>query len=138
MCECSFNLKLHCLPSVDVVEVLRRCRRRMYNIEVVAHPFYKVIFKSPLYYLMEEVWRNKFIDVGAGEVVGKRLELSQLVLELRNQKFTKLYSQLSLDGFRNSILHQLDCHQKLRLQRFCAFASEEAILRRARPNENGI
>lgn len=46
----------------------------MLDLEIIAHPRYQMILEGAFNYLMQEIGRDKLVDVGAGEVIRKRLK----------------------------------------------------------------
>lgn len=42
-------------------------------LEVITYPLNEVILKCPFDKLMEQIWGNELIDVGAREIIGERL-----------------------------------------------------------------
>jgi len=46
----------------------------MLFFKVAYHPLDKVVFEYTLDELVKEVWGDKFVDIGMGEIFGERLE----------------------------------------------------------------
>ena len=46
----------------------------MHKNEILPHPGHEVILESAFDYLVQKIWRNKFIDVCARECICKWLE----------------------------------------------------------------
>jgi hypothetical protein len=45
----------------------------VFELEVIAHPFDKVIFEDSLDELVEKIWSYDFINIRAGKVFGEGL-----------------------------------------------------------------
>ncbi len=52
----------------------------MRNFQVLINPGNQMILKRPFDHLMEEVSRYQFIDVGAREIICKRLKMRHLAV----------------------------------------------------------
>lgn len=60
-------------PLIDSVEASLCHTFPVRLLQVLTHPGNKVVFESPLYQLMKEIWGNELVDVGVREVVCKGL-----------------------------------------------------------------
>jgi len=46
----------------------------MFMFKVLAHPLNEVVFKHPLDELVEQIWSDKLVNIGIGEVFCEGLE----------------------------------------------------------------
>lgn len=62
------------LPAIYVVnDDLGSCLTMLLN-EIFVDPCYDMVFESALDHLVEEIWREELMDVGARKIVSERLE----------------------------------------------------------------
>ena len=59
--------------TIDVCDDALSCCFAMLELEVLEQPGDKVVFECAFDALVEEVGGKEFVDVGVGEVIGKRL-----------------------------------------------------------------
>ena len=102
------------LPSIDFIQDRVGFCFAVLTLKVFTHPLNEVILKHSLNELVKQIWSDKLIDVGVGEVVSKRLESSegtdQLIVRGRLTATVLTVPYVSHNTFGlNAALHALVC-----------------------------
>lgn len=61
------------VPPVNFVENGIRFRLSMCAFKVIAHPINEVVLEHALYQLVEKIWCDQLVNVGARKVICERL-----------------------------------------------------------------
>jgi len=64
-----FNVRSIPLPSIDVIQNCCSTLWAMYKLEVLVNPLHKVVFEYALDELVEEVWGEEYMYVGARKII---------------------------------------------------------------------